>query len=623
MPPLSPGSATVAVVRLVVTVGGVTIDSFEVAAYTADLAALLEVAPADISLELDAVAASAPGRRLNAAAGVRVTATITPPPGEVAAVLAAAEAAAASPAALAAALEASGGRVWDVQAVTPPTASTVVRHAPSPPLEPTAPPPQPPPALPSSPPLWPNVRASAPTPPRDDDLETDGEAGLSGGEAGNYPLIFGGVMVFVLACCGIIGCLVLRWQIKKRVAKKVGSMQQERAAAGGIAPVADAPADDGLMIWPDLVAPSSATFFGEGGGGEIVSAAPAAASGSPAGRYHRRQQTADSSRGCGAAPPPPAPGPLEGMRWSPGQRMVSATNLPAPTPSKELGTVAKIMFDRYDLDGSGAIDKPELAALCAQLGRDLNPVELDGVMAKLDTDGNGSVCFDEFMWWWGLGLSVTALQDETELAKLRQVAADGVARRQQVQDAAPTNATILEVFGTFDRDGSGTLDVKELSAALRELGLNLDGSGGLSTKGILARYGGDASRSIDVGEFTQLVLELHEAVVLHGSSTGKASVIQSERDEMRTTDRLPTGKGTASGKARARAALGDGGEKSSPGRRIYRPRPAGTSDADPFSQTLPQNFSGAKQGSAALARDASPRSAAALDPEPSDVQYEV
>ena len=576
------------------TVGGVTTDSFEVAAYTADLAALLEVAPADISLELDAAAASAPGRRLNAAAGVRVTATITPPPGEVTAVLAATEAAAASPAALAAALEASGGRVWDVQAVTPPTASTFVRHAPSPPLEPTAPPPQPPPALPSSPPLWPNVRASAPTPPRDVDLETDGEAGLSGGEAGNYPWIFGGVMVFVLACCGIIGCLVLRWQIKKRVAKKVGSMQQERAAAGGIAPVANAPADDGLMIWPDLVAPSSATFFGEGGGGEIVSAAPAAASG-----VGRRS-------------------------WSPsGQRMVSATNLPAPTPSKELSTVAKIMFDRYDLDGSGAIDKPELAALCAQLGRDLTPAQLDGVMAKLDTDGNGSVCFDEFMWWWGLGLSVAALQDETELAKLRQVAAEGVARRQQVLDAAPTNATILEVFGTFDRDGSGTLDVKELSAALRELGLNLDGSGGLSTKGILARYGGDASRSIGVGEFIQLVLELHEAVVLHGSSTGKASAIQSERDEARTTDHLPTGKGTASGKDRARAALEDGGEKSSPGRRVYRRRPAGTSDADPFSPTLAQNFSGATEGSAALALDASPRSAAALDLEPSAVLYEV
>ena len=313
------------------------------------------------------------------------------------------------------------------------------------------------------------------------------------------------------------------------------------------------------------------------------------------------------------------------MRWSPsGQRMGSSARLPAPTPSKKLSTVAKIMFDRYDLDGSGAIDKAELAALCAQLGRDLNPVELDGVMAKLDADGNGSVGFDEFMWWWGLGLSVAALQDGTELAKLRQVAADGVARRQQAQDAAPTNATILEVFGTFDRDGNGTLDVKELSAALRELGLNLDGGGGLSTKGILARDGGDASRSIDVGEFTQLVLELHEAVVLHGSSTGKASVIQSERDEMRTTDHLPTGKSTASGKARARAALQDGGEKSSPGRRVYRPRrPAGTSDADPFSSTLPQNFSGAEQGSAALARDASPRSAAVLDPEPSDVQYDV
>ena len=57
--------------------------------------------------------------------------------------------------------------------------------------------------------------------------------------------------------------------------------------------------------------------------------------------------------------------------------------------------MAKIMFDRYDLDGSGAIEKAELAGLCAQLGRDLNPVQLDGVMAKLDTDGNGSIDYGE------------------------------------------------------------------------------------------------------------------------------------------------------------------------------------------------------------------------------------
>ena len=225
-------------------------------------------------------------------------------------------------------------------------------------------------------------------------------------------------------------------------------------------------------------------------------------------------------------------------------------------------------------------------------------------------DSTATVSARRVQWWWGLGLSVAALQDETELAKLRQVAADGVARRQQVQDAAPTNATILEVFGTFDRDGNGTLDVKELPAALRELGLNLNG---VSTKGILARYGGDASRSIDVGEFTQLVLELHEAVVLHGSSTGKASVIQSEREEMRTTDHLPTGKGTALGKARARAALEVGGEKSSPGRQIYRRRPAGTSDADPFSQTSTELQR--RQAGPRPSRATRRRAGRALDPE--------
>ena len=349
-------------------------------------------------------------------------------------------------------------------------------------------------------------------------------------------------------------------------------------------------------------------------------------------RRSRRQQTTDSSQSSGAATPPPPPGSLEDVRWSPsGQRLGSAKNLPAPTPSKEISNVARIMFDRYDTDGSGSIDKAELAALCAMLGRELNSVQLDGAMAKLDTDSNGSVCIDEFMWWWGVGLSVAALQDETEVVRLRQAAADGVARRQQAQDAAPTTPAIVQVFGTFDRDGNGTLDVKELSAALRELGLNLDGGGGLSTKGILARYDGDASRSIDVGEFTQLVLEVHEAVVLHGGGTGKANAIQRERDEMRTTDHMPTGKGTASGKA-ARAARADGGEKSSPGRRVHRRRSApastasagaSTSDADPFSPSPPRNFSGAGPSSAAVASDASPCSGAALDLEPSAVQYEL
>ena len=348
-------------------------------------------------------------------------------------------------------------------------------------------------------------------------------------------------------------------------------------------------------------------------------------------RSRRRQQTADSSQSSGAATPPPAPGSLEDVRWSPsGQRLGAPKSLPAPTPSKEVCSVAKIMFDRYDTDGSGAIDKAELAALCAQLGRELTSVQLDGVMAKLDTDGNGSVCIDEFMWWWGVGLSVAALMDDAEVARLRRVATDGVARRQQAQDAAPTTTAIVEVFGAFDRDGSGDLDVKELSAALRDLGLNLDGGGGLSTQGILVRYEGDASRSIDVGEFTQLVLEVHEAVVLHGGGTGRASLIQRERDEMRATDHMPTGKGTASGKA-ARAARAEGGEKSSPGRRVHQRRPAGTasvgasstSDTDPSRPSPPRNFGGVGLGSAAIVSDTSPRSGAALDLEPSAVHYEL
>ena len=78
----------------------------------------------------------------------------------------------------------------------------------------------------------------------------------------------------------------------------------------------------------------------------------------------------------------------------------------------------------------------------------------------------------------------------------------------QVQDSAPTTRAIVRVFNVFDRDGSGALSVKELSTALRELGLDAEGGGGWSTGSILTKYDADASRTVDLGEFTRVVLEV-------------------------------------------------------------------------------------------------------------------
>ena len=55
------------------------------------------------------------------------------------------------------------------------------------------------------------------------------------------------------------------------------------------------------------------------------------------------------------------------------------------------------MFVQYDADNSGTIDRAELGAALADLGLRLSEEELDGVMSRLDSDGNGEVDLVEFM----------------------------------------------------------------------------------------------------------------------------------------------------------------------------------------------------------------------------------
>ena len=57
-------------------------------------------------------------------------------------------------------------------------------------------------------------------------------------------------------------------------------------------------------------------------------------------------------------------------------------------------------------------------------------------MRALDKDGSGHVGLDEFMWWWNLGLSVAALSDTAEVARLHQRAADGAAQLDAVSRQA-------------------------------------------------------------------------------------------------------------------------------------------------------------------------------------------
>lgn len=58
------------------------------------------------------------------------------------------------------------------------------------------------------------------------------------------------------------------------------------------------------------------------------------------------------------------------------------------------------LFNVVDVDGSGIIDKDEMAHLLQGLDLTLSVEEIDIGFAKLDTDSDGAVDFDEFYQWY-------------------------------------------------------------------------------------------------------------------------------------------------------------------------------------------------------------------------------
>ncbi len=57
----------------------------------------------------------------------------------------------------------------------------------------------------------------------------------------------------------------------------------------------------------------------------------------------------------------------------------------------------KIMFEKYDEDGSGTIDKNELKKICETLGEHVSRERLRDIVGKIDVDHNGSISFQEFV----------------------------------------------------------------------------------------------------------------------------------------------------------------------------------------------------------------------------------
>ncbi len=94
-------------------------------------------------------------------------------------------------------------------------------------------------------------------------------------------------------------------------------------------------------------------------------------------------------------------------------------------------------FAEIDTDGSGALDRAEVAQLAIQMGAPLSDHELDAAMAEMDVDGSGDVDVDELLTWFTQRKTHSPLKDlllsklptndtglERELLKLMKGARD-------------------------------------------------------------------------------------------------------------------------------------------------------------------------------------------------------
>lgn len=104
----------------------------------------------------------------------------------------------------------------------------------------------------------------------------------------------------------------------------------------------------------------------------------------------------------------------------------------------------RVVFDKYDADGSGAVDGVELKSVFSECGQELTDEEVKDLMKEFDNDGNGELDFKEF------------------LAMMSKLV------------AGPSTEQLLdEMFGQFDTNKDGFIDAAEIKALMKQVGQSL------------------------------------------------------------------------------------------------------------------------------------------------------
>jgi Ca2+-binding EF-hand superfamily protein len=159
-----------------------------------------------------------------------------------------------------------------------------------------------------------------------------------------------------------------------------------------------------------------------------------------------------------------------------------------PAIIEQTNEISKI-FDKYDADGSGNIDKVELQAMMKTFGITLNTHQTHEMLLILDKDHDGQISKEELTEWY-LNTQHTSEEDKHEEMK----------------------HMVHQIFAMFDSDNSGEITTEEFTKALQTFDPTLTVD---EIVGICKDFDENGDGTISLEEFEKVVEEaLHEAA--HG-----------------------------------------------------------------------------------------------------------
>eukprot|EP00164_Ancoracysta_twista_P003532 GFYU01004714.1.p1 GENE.GFYU01004714.1~~GFYU01004714.1.p1 ORF type:complete len:222 (-),score=52.34 GFYU01004714.1:171-836(-) len=157
--------------------------------------------------------------------------------------------------------------------------------------------------------------------------------------------------------------------------------------------------------------------------------------------------------------------------------------------------IYKQIFDEYDNDGSGVINKAEMRQALAD-----NPdyQKFAGSMFDvMDRDGSNEIDFREFISKIYSGASAKEIDRMVEIACRKPPTPEPEPEKKLTDEQI---AEIKGIFRVYDVDGSGSISVDELKKAFKPTGYSDD-----EIAAMFAQFDSSGDKLVDVDEFIELM----------------------------------------------------------------------------------------------------------------------